>query len=299
MLHNESTEVLKIAGVRTSCGCMAVVPERRPMRPNENVPVDCVLALCGMTGRVSKTFWVTLDKARQGEVEGAGAGGAPQTATAISVPVPGEIGLTMTGEARERIGLHPQSVVFSAVRRGSPEQTLPVLVEGYVTNAAVTGFADSGTGRIFRVTLGPDGRSLAVALPGGLADGLYQETWQFSTSDPKTPVLALPVQARVRGSLWTVPERLSVRPGNEPVSCILLLRGEAGGPAFRVESVTAEPAFGVIAFSVSPGGSWRITVRNIVPDRLPAEAVLVIRTTQPECSELRVPVVRLREESGR
>lgn len=99
-LKNTSSEPVRVANVRVSCGCVSAAPAKHVLQPGEEGSIDITMDTTRFTGLKSVTVYVLFDSPRVEEVR-----------------------LWVRANGRDDVSLNPQAFSFGTVKRGSSPAT--------------------------------------------------------------------------------------------------------------------------------------------------------------------------------
>lgn len=195
---NRSREVVHVAGVRVSCGCVQAQPTKDTLAPGEDGAVVVRMDTRRFTGSKTVTIYVTMDR-----------------------PLADEARLWVQAIGRDDVAIAPDTLAFGRCRRASePGAAADVTLYGgwrltaaraeshYVRLALAETLRDDATAS-YRV----QARLRADTPPGRW----FTDVW-LETNNPQAPRLRLPLTVEVEGSLTVSPQVVSlgeVRPGEE------------------------------------------------------------------------------------
>ena len=228
-LTNVYKEEVRIAGVRSSCGCTIPKATKSTLKTNEKGQILCKFNTIAHLGKKSASVTVTFDK-----------------------PFAAEVQLNVTAVVRRDIVMQPGMVKFGDVLQGN--------AAAKTINLEYAGRADweivdvRSTNEDYEVELAETKRDsnhvaykLMVRLKETARIGFFNDHLTLVTNDPEARAIALPVEGRVMGSVTVSPTSLAlgeVALGGQ-VSKRILVRGKE---PFRI----IEVKYNGDCFSISP-----------------------------------------------
>ncbi|MCX6991746.1 MAG: DUF1573 domain-containing protein [Kiritimatiellaeota bacterium] len=268
VLANEGDAPLAIYRVQTDCGCTHVRLEDKIIHPGEQITVQVRLILKGRAGGQHKR--VTIES---------------------NDPDHPRLALSLIGEAVAEMEVKPDRIYWGNLRSDAAEvKTVDIGFDdsapGYITGAGVISPAfavaveTNKPGRAYRIR---------IRLVPPLALGRFATNVWITTDAPRYPQLTVPMQGRVVGDIYTVPDELRLASAtNQPVSRLLMVQSSLKRP-FRI--LKAEPPLTNMEVRVRSmlTRGYRIELRNILPDPALDGKSLVITTDCATMPELTVP----------
>lgn len=216
---NRSREVVHVAGIRVSCGCVQAQATKDTLAPGEEGALVARMDTRRVSGSKTVTIYVTVDR-----------------------PVADEGRLWVQAIARDDVSIAPDTLAFGRVRRASePTATADVTLSGgwRLTGAR----ADSNYVRISLGETRVDEATAAYRVQARLradtpAGRWYTDVW-LETNNPQAPRFRLPLTVQVEGSLTVSPQVVSfgeIRTGEEAERRVVV----RGVRPFRIVRVDGE-----------------------------------------------------------
>jgi hypothetical protein len=213
--------------------------------------------------------------------------------------------LTLRGRVRPSIDLRPFGAVFLAAFKDEPVERVLTLVNNEVDPIAVRRIQSEGSHFVASLKTVELGKVYAVSVrvvPGTPA-GRYEETLAIEMSSPAGRVLRVPIHLLVKPDLYAAPDavdfdEISLEQIRRSVRILDLLKQtvlvKSRRDQFSILSIVCDlPA--VIVRQTPPSGhgqTFQIDV-SLDPGRLergPLRGSIVVKTSDAELPELRIPV---------
>jgi hypothetical protein len=194
VLNNRLDEPIRIAKTHASCGCTRGRPEVSVVRDGRSTVIEVEMDTRTFEGKKSVVVFVSLLTASGREAE---------------------VRLSVTAHIVNDIKLTPGAMDFGAVLKGQPvTQTLTVervgmstwRIERMVSNCPSIDGSVAETVRDGKVV----SYMVKLTLRGDVPLGMLRDEIRLISSDPKTPTIAIPVLAQVRGELTGSPSALTL-----------------------------------------------------------------------------------------
>jgi hypothetical protein len=179
---NKSAGPIHIAGVRIPCACVSARVSKNDLKAGESTTVVVNLDTRRVSGQISKTFFVQLDR-----------------------PQREEVGLTIKANIREDLIVAPDHLDFGRVKRGgSKTASVTVLLAGKAAAKNVNVKSDSEFVQAKIRQLPPDSNGVSyevtARLQPDLPEGLWYSTVWLSTDNPSLPRFPIAVAVEIMGA---------------------------------------------------------------------------------------------------
>ncbi len=271
-LRNEGDLPLEIRKVETSCGCTATQVGGNQIQPGSSTPLTAKINLRGRRGRQEKTITVSTND-----------------------PAQPALVLKLSGMVTAEVEVSPVRVDFLDLK---PDQ----VAERIITITALAGpplqitGVDARSAAFVTARSVPleEGKSYQIRMQSNppFNPGVNRGMVTVSTSNPKYPIIYLPVSLTVSSDLVVVPNAVMLPYGsgdNPPVNVKLLVRSRSG-KAFQVVRTQGPSAEIVVRVLPDSPSSWKVEVDNLVPSPGINGTVLRVFTEGTDTPELRVPI---------
>jgi len=187
VLANEGAAPLVIYRVQSDCGCARVRLEDNIIHPGEQIAVETRLILKGRSGAQHKR--VTIES---------------------NDPDQPRLTLSLIGEALAELAVKPDRIYWGNLRSDAEDvKTVEIEFEasapGHVTGAGVNSpafavdLATNKSGRTYQIMIRP--------VPPLIYGRFTTDVW-IATDAPRYPRLTVPMQGRVVGDIYAVPDEL-------------------------------------------------------------------------------------------
>ncbi len=280
-LRNEGSGPLTVKSVRPTCGC-TVVDFDKEIPAGGTGSVRAKLDTTGFKGAISKSVLVMTDD--------------------LSVPI---VTLAIKAIVKPYIDVMPRALVrFNALQKEKAEQKV-VLVGTERSGAfTVTGVkSESDALEVSYRALGDgekiEGRSdtqyeVVIRLVEDAPVGPISSVVKVMTTAPEAKVVEIKVFGVLRALLRVTPPELqfgAVEAVQAPGRNLIIVNNRLGTSVEITEAVIDDPAFTAEIMPIDKGKRYQVTV-SIKRDASIGvkDAVLVLKTTDPDTPELRVPV---------
>ncbi|MBU4366849.1 MAG: DUF1573 domain-containing protein, partial [Verrucomicrobia bacterium] len=254
--------------VQSDCGCTRVRLKDKIIHPGEQTTVQVRLILKGRAGGQHKR--VTIES---------------------NDPDQPRLTLSLIGEAVAEVAVKPDRIFWGNLRSDAAEvktvdirfgDSAPVHITGVgvISSAFAVDLETNKPGLAYRIRIRP--------VPPLVLGRFATNVW-ITTDSPRYPQLTVPMQGRVVGDIYTVPDELWLASDTtQSVSRLLMVQSSLRRP-FRI--LKAEPPLTNMEVRVrsTPIRGYRIELRNIFPDPTLDGKHLVITTDCETMSTLRVP----------
>lgn len=268
VLANEGDAPLFIYRVQSDCGCNRVRLKDGIIHPGEQTTVQMRLILQGRAGKQHKR--VTIES---------------------NDPDHPLLMLSMIGEAVAGVEAKPRRIYWGNLRSDAAEvRTVDVKFEdsapGHVTGAGVLSPAfaveveTNKIGRAYRIRV----RSLPPLVLGRFATNLW-----ITTDAPRHPQLCVPMEGRIVGDIYTVPDELWLANDSTQSVARLLMVQSSRRQGFNILKVTLPMTNITAQVRSTLMRGWRVELRNILPDPALDGKSMVITTDCATMPELIVP----------
>lgn len=267
IIRNEGDLTLEITRARASCGCTVASIAEKSVPPGGQTEISARLSLKGRKGPQRKTVTVESNDPKQPNLT-----------------------LVLAGTAIAEMEVRPNQLFFgripaSSVVTGTVDITVQSTNTVHLTKASTDvdhlSAAELATGdpRLLRVQI-----ETVPPLPNGSLRG----TVHLETDHPRYPSMDIIVAAFVTPNLTYAPQELVVVESDQPVTRVVILRGETGTAFEITKVVTPSPA---IQSQISAEGdsSYKIEVSGIVGSADLNGMVLRIMTTLAGSEQIEIP----------
>ena len=272
ILRNEGNGLLKIEGVRASCGCTATDLAKNELAPGEEVELHAATNLKGRQGPQTKAVTVTSND--------------PENPT---------VQLRIVGTAIASISIEPMSVQFGRVDDDEPRETTVVIqsnkedISFKVLSAEIDGM-DFVEHEIKEVQPGKK-YELLVKTAGSLPVGNHNGRFIIRTDSQDRAVIWLPVSLQVIGPIQVLPPVVNIRYTEEPneleqqqlsITSGRVTDFEITGVVVPLDSIEYE------LLEANPN-AYRLRLSNMPRnDTLEGKSV-ILRTNIPDSPEIEIP----------
>ena len=268
VLANEGEVPLAIYRVQSDCGCTRVRLEDKIIHPGEQTTVQVRLVLKGRAGRQHKRVTIVSNDPDQPRLT-----------------------LSLIGEAIAELEVKPDRIYWGNLRSNASEvKTVDIRFDdsapGHITGAGVISPAfavdleTNKPGLAYRIRIRP--------VPPLVLGRFATNVW-ITTDSLRYPQLTVPMQGRVVGDIYTVPDELWLASDTtQSVSRLLMVQSSIQWP-FRI--LKAEPPLTNIEVRIRSTliRGYRVELRNIYPAPALDGKSLVITTDCETMPELTVP----------
>lgn len=221
VLKNTTGATIHLSGLRTSCRCAQPTAIKDLARPGEDIVVEVKYDARLFTGPRSMTIYASFDQ--------------PHYET---------VSLRVSGVSRQDVVIDPGEVDLGTIAAGA-EASRQVRVEyagqldwsidNVTAGEGITAVIENQDRQLGRVEY-----RLKVAVDPNAVPGTIASYVRLNTNDSTTPVLTIPVTAKIEAALVASPEQLNlgvVRMGDK-ISKRVIVRGKE---PFTIESVAGAP----------------------------------------------------------
>ena len=280
-LRNEGGSVLTIKSVRPTCGCTVADFDKE-------IPVDgtgsvrAKLDTTGFKGAISKSILVMTDD--------------------LAVPT---LTLAITAVVQPYIEVLPRALVrFNALQMEKAEQKVVLVgtersgdfsVTGVETESDALEVSYRALGEGERIEGKPDSQyEIVINLAKDAPVGPISSVVKVMTNAAEAKVVEIKVFGVLRALLRVTPPELqfgAVEAVQAPGRNLIIVNNRPGTSVEITEATIDDPAFSVEIIPVDKGKRYQVTV-SIKRDAKVGvkDAMLVLKTTDPDASELKVPV---------
>ncbi len=268
-LANPGDARLEILRVHTGCGCVLARIDDLGIPPGGELGLEVRLILKGRSGRQDHAVWIESND--------------PDTP---------RLALRLTGEAVADVVLTPPQLYWGNVR---PESTEAQSVE--------IAFPPSAPARIARAACGVPWLTVSVETnaPGRryrlwvrpappLPFGRFDRPLTVEADPPRRRPVTIPMQGRVVGALYAVPEELWFSPesADAPAQRLLVVQSSRRQP-FAILGIAAPATNIQVSARPTRTQGYRLELRGILPTPALDGRCLVITTDCAETPEVRIP----------
>ncbi|MBI2438072.1 MAG: DUF1573 domain-containing protein [Lentisphaerae bacterium] len=269
VLANEGDAPLTISRVHPDCGCTLVRLEREIIPPGDEITVQVRLILKGRSGSQHKRITIESDD-----------------------PTLPRLTLSLIGEAVAEVQLTPERIFWGNLRSDAAEVKTIDIKFHESAPAQVTGAGVSSSA--FAVDLGTNKPGIAYSarirpVPP-LRLGQFETDLWLTTDSVRYPRLTAPMQGRVVGDIYAVPEELTLasKPADKRVERLLMVQTSLPRP-FTILKVEPPLTNMEVQVRSTRHRGYRIELRNIFPDPALDGKLLVITTDCETMPVLTVP----------
>jgi hypothetical protein len=279
---NEGDETLEIKAVRPTCGC-TVADFDREIAPGETGYIKAKLDTQDFAGPISKSILVMTND--------------PQDPTTT---------LVIKTEVHPYVQVLPRALVrFNAVRHEPMEQKVTVVADEDVEDFRITGVKSSAPFLHASVSPLPADQHLAgksaqqyevtMTMDDNPPVGPVNALLEIETNHPKAKTVPVKVFGVVRALLHVTPSQIqfgSVEARKQPGRNVIVVNNRSGNVPITVTGAAVDDnAFDTEIVTIEKGRRYQITV-TIKADAAsgPRDAVLTLKTNDPEFPTLEVPV---------
>ncbi|MDP2990115.1 MAG: DUF1573 domain-containing protein [Kiritimatiellota bacterium] len=268
VLANEGAVPLAIYRVQADCGCTRVRLEDKIIHPGEQTTVQVRLILKGRAGGQHKR--VTIES---------------------NDPDQPRLVLSLIGKAVAEVELKPDRLYWGNLRSDAEEvKTVDIRfdesVPGHITGAGVNSPAfavdleTNKSGMAYRLRIRP--------VPPLVLGRFATNVW-ITTDSPRYPQISVPMQGRVVGDIYTVPDELWLASDTTQSVSRLLMVQSSRKQNFKI--VRVEPPLPGVEVTVRSTlfKGYRIELKNLQPLRELNGRALIIITDCATMPEIIVP----------
>lgn len=273
LIRNTGESELIIRKILPACGCTAAVVASDRISAGEQTKVKVQFDTSGFRGYKVKTVRLYTNDPKQ----------------TSSV-------LTLQGTVTPEIELQPQRLNFGTIRKGmspSDEVTVRSSVDGFAVTSVK---ARSEELIVEKEELPSDGVRLKISLKDTVPVGIFRSRIAVRTNNPNTPVVNIPVFAKVRGDLALSSSSVSYGLLEGPLQQSVrkeVYVTNSSDQAIRILSVKSDhPNVSAEVAELEPGKKYAIRVLLEGKDAGAVRAKVRITTdhTDPEQQKLVLPV---------
>ena len=279
---NEGDETLEIKAVRPTCGC-TVADFDREIAPGKSGFIKAKLETRDFTGPISKSILVMTND--------------PQDPTMT---------LVIKTKVHPYVQVLPRALVrFNAVQHEPMEQKVTVVADEDVKDFQVTGVKSSVPFIVASIEpVAADallaGKSakqyeISMTMVENPPVGPVNAVLEIETNHPKAQKVPVKVFGVVRALLHVTPSQIqfgSVEAKKQPGRNLIVVNNRSGGVAVAVtDASVSDSAFNAQVVTIEKGRRYQVTL-TVKPDASagPREAVLTLKTSDPEFPTVEVPV---------
>lgn len=264
VIRNSGSSELQIRKILPACGCTAAVVASDRISPGESTEIKVQFDTAGFQGYKVKTIRLYTNDPKQ-------------TSTV----------LTIQGTIRPEIAVTPLRLNFGNVRRGtSPEDEV-------VVSSTIQGFAIKSVrprSEEIQVVNEPlaegKGARLKISLKDTLPVGIFRSRIAVLTNNKKTPVINVPIFAKVRGDLSfsrsSVSFGLLEGPLKEPTSQEVILTNTSSEPIGILSVKSDHPNVSAKIDELEPGKKFTVRVSLAGTDAGAVRAKIKINTNHKD-----------------
>jgi len=274
VIRNEGDGRLEIRNVLTDCGCVLIRPSDAFIEPGRETTIKARFALKGRNGKQRKRITVeSNDRATP------------------------RLTLHLVGEAWADVQCTPDRLYWGNIRAdASLEKSVNLVFHGDEPRDII---AVESPSAVFItetdiIALG-EKYTIKIRAEPPLPLGPFQGELQVFTDHPAFPVIRIPMQGRVVGELYTLPDEILVDPRDaKPVSRFFAVKSSSTNRAFKLVSVNIMPPDTHVTTQIRPmlSPGFRVELRNIPVTTNLDDRWIVIKTDLDSAPELRIPIRR-------
>jgi len=274
-VFNKGDAPLKILDVQADCGCTVAEPESRLIDPGSSANINVIFDTTGFRGYKVKTVRIYTNDPRDNALV-----------------------FSLKGNIQRDVELEPARVYFGPVRRGEPK-TIQVKFQKYSTEE--TEITDI-LGRSESVEIQRTDTGFDVRLKDSVPFGVFRDRIVVKTTSKETPIIHLPVFARVNGDIVAKPSDVSFGLIEGPLVKEVSREVElsfAGSGALEVLDVKSDTR-GLVAEMVEGAGATRIRVTLKPGVRGVFHSKVTVRTNHPDEDQkvVEIPVYGIVSKKG-
>lgn len=281
-IANEGDETLEIKAVRPTCGC-TVADFDREIAPGKTGYLKAKLETRDFSGPISKSILIMTNDPQD-----------PTTTVVIKTTV------------HPYVQVLPRALVrFNAVQHEPMVQKITVVADEQEKGFKVTGVTSSVPFLVASVQpvpadqllagKSPQQYEIALTMAKNPPVGPVNAVLEIETNHPKAKKVPVKVFGVVRSLLHVTPSQIqfgSVEARKQPGRNVIVVNNRSAGVAVMVTGATInDPAFNTEVVTIENGRRYQVTV-TVKPDAStgPRDAVLTLKTSDPEFPTLEVPV---------
>jgi hypothetical protein len=279
---NEGDETLEIKAVRPTCGC-TVADFDREIAPGKTGYVKAKLDTRDFSGPISKSILIMTNDPQD-----------PTTTVVIKTTV------------HPYVQVLPRALVrFNAVQHEPMEQKITIVADEEEKGFKVTGVKSSVPFLLASTRPVPEDQLLAgkspqqyeivLSLEESPPVGPVNALVEIETNHPKARTVPVKVFGVIRALLHVTPSQIqfgSVEAKKQPGRNVIVVNNRSAGvPVTVTEAAIDDAAFNAEVVTIERGRRYQVTV-TVKPGATsgPRDAVLTLKTSDPEFPTLKVPV---------
>lgn len=270
ILTNEGVSPLHVSAVRPDCGCVLTRLGDDTLAPGESAVLKVKFDLKGRSGQQMRRIIIESND-----------------------PIRPRFVLALIGEALAPVEILPDRIYWgnihiAALVEKSCEIRFSEGDESYITSvvspdpAFAAELISVKPRRVYKAVI----RTVPPLRPGS-----FQSTLRLLTDHPRFQILEIPMQGRIVGDIFTIPEEIIIESSDcRPVTRPLLVCSglKKKFKLLRVELPAPEMKSNIR--SLAMGGGWRIDLHNVIPSQDLDGASIVIFTDSETMPTLTVPI---------
>jgi len=274
-VHNKGDAPLKILDVQADCGCTVAEPESRLIDPGSSANINIVFDTTGFRGYKVKTVRIYTND--------------PQNNALV---------FSLKGNIQRDVELEPARVYFGTVRRGEPK-TLQIKFQKYSTeDTEITDIL----GRSESLEIKRTDTGFEVMLKDTVPFGIFRDRIVVKTTSKETPIIHLPVFARVNGDIVAKPSDVSFGLIEGPLTKEVSREVElsfAGSDDLKVLDLESDTS-GLVADMVQEEGATKVRVMLKPGVRGVFHSKVTITTNHPDPDQkvVEIPVYGIVSKKG-
>jgi thiol-disulfide isomerase/thioredoxin len=273
VIRNGGDQPLKLATVKTSCGCTAAKNYDRKIAPGGEGKIPVVLNTKKVRNKFTK--YVTINS---------------------NDPVTPRLRLAITGEVKQYVAVTPRNVSMGHIAEAEPASKVAKLVNNTAETMTLTlDSAQVGVLTAELVALSPGKEyELRVTANPPYEPKLNKGKFILTTGMEKQPTIEVPVSAYVRPRLDLRPEKLVLHsPTRKQQKRLVKFSNTGESPVSVLAAVVNDDRIGVELIEKAPGKDY--DVQLIIPEGFEApralgQLVLTLSTDDAQAPELTVPI---------
>lgn len=278
LIENRGNEVLRVERAELSHPNMKL--HALPIAPNSN-------------GRISLDF---RTEQSVGNVEA-------QALIFFNDPVLPKAVLTLRGKVRPSIELRPFGAVFLAAFKDEPVDRVLTIVNNEKKPIAVKQIQNEGSHFKASLSTVATGKTyvVSVGVTPGTPVGLYEETLVIEMSSPPGKIFRIPVHLFVKPDLYATPDAVDFggfsleqvrRAASDSLNQTVLVTSRRD--QFSILSIACDLPSVTVRQAPPSGPSRTFQIEVLLNkgrlERGPLRGTVIVKTTDPELPELRIPV---------
>lgn len=187
VINNQGGASLKISNIVSDCGCTTTDFKAQTLKPGESAAVSATFDTTGFKGSKRKRIRIYTNDPKN--------------------PV---ASLIFEGRVFRDVEIDPPRIYFGKIKRGhAPEKTIKLIVEAKEKVKIIEIQSRSEFVTVDPVSTAEEDQSYVVKLSDKIPFGIFRSHLTVRTTSSKSPIINVPVFARVQGDLVTEPQDIS------------------------------------------------------------------------------------------